>query len=386
MYKKYFSKFLTANQGSLHFAGHSHHYWPDITQEAQDEYWIDSMNLVDAKWGKIFGEKVASTQKYISNMLNIKNSENICFAPNTHELVYRIMSSIEKKGTIKILSTDSEFYSFERQARRLEEAGDIEVTRVSLEPKETFPKRFSKAANQKDYDLIFVSQVFFNNSFAITDLDQFVKGLPDSPLLVIDGYHSFMAIDVDLSNVEDRIFFLGGSYKYAGGGEGCCFMMMPLNCKLRPKYTGWFAEMDQLANKDPNIVSYSSDGMRFAGATMDFTALYRLNSWLNLLEEEKISVKEISSYVKKLQKLFIDSIKETELAQYILSDLSCSGNFLAFSLPSVEKTGEVVKYLQDNGIYTDSRKNVLRFGITMYLSEDDIIKCANIIGKMQGIL
>lgn len=386
MYKKYFSKFLKANEGTLHFAGHSHHYWPDITQAAQNEYWQDSMNLVDSKWEKIFGEKITNTQKLISNILNIKNSSNVCFAPNTHELVYRIISSIEKCGTIKILSTDSEFYSFERQAKRLEEAGDIQVTRISLEPKETFPKRFSEAANQKDYDLIFVSQVFFNNSYAITDLDRFIKNLPDSPLLVIDGYHSFMAIDVDLSKVEDRIFFLGGSYKYAGGGEGCCFMMMPINCKLRPKYTGWFAEMDQLANKDPNIVSYSSDGMRFAGATMDFTALYRLNSWLSLLNDEQISVKEISTYVKSLQRLFIEETKETELAQYIISDYTCCGNFLAFSLPSVDKTGKVVRYLNDNNVQTDSRKNILRFGITMYLSEENIIRCADIIKKMQGII
>ena len=48
-------------------------------------------------------------------------------------------------------------------------------------------------------------------------------------------------------------------------------------------------------------------------------------------------------------------------------------------MPSVEKTTEVVEYLKDNGVYTDSRKNILRFGITMYQSEDDIKKCVEII-------
>ena len=386
MYKKYFSKFLTANEHRLHFAGHSHHYWPDITKKAQEDYWLDSMNLVDDKWGKIFGTKIVQTQKHIANILKIKNYQNIAFAPNTHELVYRIISSIEKDGPINILSTDSEFYSFERQALRLEESNELEVKRVPSEPFNDFTQRFSDESKKSEYDIIFVSQVFFNNSYAINDLLSFVNSLDQKPLIVIDGYHSFMAIDVDLSELEDKIFYLSGSYKYAGGGEGCCFSLIPKDCKLRPKFTGWFAEMSELSNKDPKKVSYQNDGMRFAGSTMDFTSLYRLESWLKLREDEGITVKAVSDHVKNLQNLFIKETEMTALAQYLVSDTLNCGNFLVYRLPSVEITTRVVEYLRDKNIMTDSRKNILRFGISMYLDEQDIRNCAKVISQIEGVI
>jgi hypothetical protein len=37
----------------LHFAAHSHHFWPDVSREAQLEYWDDCAKLSDEKWEKV---------------------------------------------------------------------------------------------------------------------------------------------------------------------------------------------------------------------------------------------------------------------------------------------------------------------------------------------
>ncbi|WP_449357748.1 hypothetical protein [Alishewanella longhuensis] len=42
-------------------------------------------------------------------------------------------------------------------------------------------------------------------------------------MLVIDGYHGFMALPTDLSAIAERIFYLSGSYKYAQGGGRSLF-------------------------------------------------------------------------------------------------------------------------------------------------------------------
>ena len=67
------------------------------------------------------------------------------FAPNTHDFLLRIVSGLERKP-VRILSTDGEFHAFRRQAERWEEAGEAVVTRVPLEPFETFDERFVEAA------------------------------------------------------------------------------------------------------------------------------------------------------------------------------------------------------------------------------------------------
>src|SRR3989344_3661016 len=91
-----------------------------------------------------------------------------------------------------------------------------------------------------------------------------------------------MAVPTDLSRLCKRAFYLAGSYKYAQGGEGCCFLVVPENCDLRPLNTGWFAGFADLASSmtTRGQVRFSQDGFRFAGSTLDFSALYRLISVL----------------------------------------------------------------------------------------------------------
>ncbi len=383
MYQKYFSQFLKLNEGSLHFAGHSHHYWPDVSREAHIKYWDDSARLVDDKWGHIFGSVIPETQELLSKIIGFSTPQNICFAPNTHELLYRIISSIEK-DEIKILTSDSEFYSFERQAQRLEESGKIKRKIISTQNFNDFEKRFTKESHIETYDIIFVSQVFFNSANAIKNLESFVQGLNKNSLIVIDGYHGFMAVDTDLSNIQNDIFYLAGSYKYAAGGEGCCFVTIPKDCQLRPSNTGWFAEIDSLANKSKEV-QYSNNGMRFAGATMDFSALYRLHGWLSKMKADSLTQSKFHQYVSNLQKSFLTKISHSQLAQYLITDQNSCGHFLAFALPSTEQTLKVVELLKANKILTDSRKNVLRFGFTIYLDEDDIFKCSEAINGIKEI-
>ncbi|HBN88652.1 MAG TPA: selenocysteine lyase, partial [Rheinheimera sp.] len=92
MYQQFYQRFLQANAGKQHFACHSHHYWPDVTRDAMLEYWDDTARLVDDKWQYIFAEKVPQTQQLIADILQLPQPEQIVFAPNTHELVMRLLS------------------------------------------------------------------------------------------------------------------------------------------------------------------------------------------------------------------------------------------------------------------------------------------------------
>lgn len=371
-YRDLYSRFLQAHSGVQHFASHSHHYWPDVTFEAHQQYWLDSCAYVDDKWDYFFSKKVPQAQRLIADILNLSKPEQIVFAPNTHELCYRIFSCFPVNKKIRILTTDSEFYSFERQVVRFEEsAGRVEVVRVATLPFHSFEERFAEEIQKHCFDLIFVSQVFFNSGIAIKGLATLISQIqnPDT-LMVIDGYHGFMAVPTDLRGLENRIFYLAGSYKYAQGGEGCCFMASPAGNSFRPEYTGWFAGFDSLANFDKQV-QYSDDGYRFAGSTMDFSALYRLIAALEKFKQEGLTVDLIHCYIQDLQKKFIQEVDGQDhmtvhSKNLLKKDLSYHGHFLTFQTESPEECSRITLALRKNKIWTDYRGNRLRFGFGLY--------------------
>lgn len=387
MYKHLYQRFLKANADQLHFAAHSHHFWPDITREAMLSYWDDSARFVDDKWGHFFSEMVPQLQKQIARELNLSRSENISFAPNTHELLYRLLSCFPADKKLKILTTDSEFYSFARQVKRLKEDNLVELDMIETDPFESFDQRFIQKAQEKSYDMIFLSHVFFNSGRALNSPIELITQLPKGPMVVVDGYHGFMALPFDFSKLQERIFYLSGSYKYAQGGEGACFLYSPNPEDYRPRYTGWFAEIGELAQQRSEEVPYSKGALRFAGSTIDLSALYRLKSVFDLFESEGISTSAVHRYVLELQEHFItklnqhDSLLGLNINQIINAHNKERGHFLTFELKSTKATLDLVRELHQRGIKVDSRGNRLRFGFGMYIDKADVDE---LIQRMQS--
>ncbi len=381
MYQKYYSKFLAANPKTIHLTAHSHHYWPDVTLDAVIEYWMLSANMTDKKWNVILNQKVPEVQKQIAQRLNFSKPENICFAPNTHDLLLRILSclDIRKNKKISILTTDSEFYSFQRQILILEKNHLIDVHVISQKPFSDFSQRLITELNQNNYDMLFISHVFFNSGLILENLAELVASTQlKKTIFVLDAYHSFMALPFDLKPYQNDLFYIAGSYKYAQAGEGCCFMTVPDGTKLKPLVSGWFAGFTDLENTE-GTVSYPSDGYRFAGSTMDYSTLFKLNAVFKLFDDKNISITEIHTYIQKLQKIFLKELKKNNHPYLnekylILHDLNHHGHFFAFELPSVEICLQIKSHLEKNGILTDSRGSVLRFGFGLYLDQNFSLK------------
>lgn len=378
-YKKYYQRFIQAHPQTQHYACHSHHYWPDVTRDAMLQYWDDTARLVDDKWDMMFGQKVPKVQRLIADILQVRQAEQLVFAPNTHELLFRLLSCFDWSAGLRVLTTDGEFHSFTRQINRLAEDNRVQVVKVPTEPFATFQQRFVAAAAELQPDLVFFSQVFFNSGFVVTELDNLVSQLEQccTSTIAVDGYHGFMALPTDLSALEGRIFYLAGSYKYAQGGEGCCFMLVPAQNKFRPLYTGWFAEFGALAGVKSQQVGYATDGYQFAGATMDLTALYRLQAVLELFAADGVTVAAIHQHVQQLQQVFLAKLDQLQHVwlnrqQLLVNDLACHGHFLTFRGPDAKAVAEMSALLKRHQIETDYRGDRLRFGFAMYHDEADI--------------
>jgi kynureninase len=383
--RDHFSEFRAADPARIHLAAHSHHFWPDAACEGHRRALADAARLADNKWDAIFGTVIPRVQRGIAGLLGLGDPATIAFAPNTHDFVRRLLSALPAEGKPRILTSDSEFHSFTRQIARLEEDALVVVERIAADPFASFPERFASAARGGGHDLVFVSQVFFNSGATCGALDDLVAAVRDpQTMVVIDGYHGFMALPTKLEARARRVFYLAGGYKYAMAGEGACFMHCPPGIAMRPRDTGWFAAFGALSAAGGRI-AYGRDGSRFMGATFDPSGLYRLAGVLDWMDKIGLTVAAIHAHVLALQELFLGEIArrvvkpllDAQLVTPVASGVA-RGHFLTFETAAAQA---IYQRLMRADIVTDVRGNRIRFGFGCYHAADDIVAAVAAIAR-----
>jgi kynureninase len=374
--RQHFSIFRDAAPARIHLAAHSHHYWPDAACRAHEQAVQQAARLADAKWGPIFQDLMPRVRRGIARILNLPDEGTLAFAPNTHELVCRLLSSLPLTRPPRVLTSDAEFHSFERQLTRLAEERLVAVARVAAAPSDSFPDRFLAAARTGDHDLIFVSHVFYNSGATCGDIAALTEAIASrEALIVIDGYHGFMALPTDLQRVAARVFYLAGGYKYAMAGEGACFMHCPPGYAPRPRDTGWFAGFGALSGAASGEISYGADGSRFMGATFDPSGLHRLAAVFDWMTQIGLTVEAIHAHVLSLQDRFLESVDVAHIAPLrdasLLTPMGTAerGHFLCYDTP---QAASIHARLERAGIVTDVRGTRLRIGFGCYHSVRDI--------------
>jgi len=383
-FKDLFSRSLSADPGRLHFAAHSHHLWPDASFDGQVEAWNDAARLADRKWDRIMGEISPEAKGHVARELGTGQPDAIVFAPNTHDLLLRLMAAVSETWPIRVLTSDGEFHSARRQFARWEESGAATFERIPVAPFETFSERFLEAARSGEHDLIFVSQVMFGSGQIFRSVSELAAlGKPGGPWVVIDGYHAFMAIDRPFDEASAKTaFYLGGGYKYAMSGEGCAFMHAPAGFGERPRITGWYAEFEDLTLA-PGMVGYAKDANRWLGATFDPSALYRFNAVQRMLAENGLTTARISTHTAQLQAQTLELIEHTPLAEAeLLNPLTEAphARFLAFRSPHAQRWYAALK---PQNCITDVRADVLRIGFGIYQDESDVERLVQLLRGLE---
>jgi selenocysteine lyase/cysteine desulfurase len=382
-FKGLFSRSLGADPTRLHFASHSHHLWPDASFDGQMEAWNDAARLADRKWDKVMDEVWPEAQAHVAREVGTGRPDAVVFAPNTHDLLLRLIAAVSESWPIRALTSDGEFHSARRQFARWEESGACVFERVAVEPFESFSQRFLDRAKAGAHDFIFVSQVMFGSGRVFENVEELAAiGKPNGPWVVIDGYHAFMAVDRPFSEeAAPSAFYLGGGYKYAMAGEGCAFMHAPSGFGERPRITGWFAEFEDLT-LPPGSVGYAKDATRFLGATFDPSGLYRFNAVQRTLAENGLTTARISEHGAGLQRQLLGSITATPLAEAELLnplDGRLHARFLAFRSPEAQRW---YAELKARNCITDVRGDVLRIGFGIYQDEGDVGRLVELLGEL----
>jgi selenocysteine lyase/cysteine desulfurase len=380
---EFFSYFREANPGRLHFAAHSHHPWPDATRGAHARYWSDSAALTDRKWERVFGEVVPRAQQHVARLIGLSDARQVAFAPNVHEFVVRIYSCFEVARPLRVLTSAHEFHSFRRQTRRLQEAGRLVVEEIPGPPWNTFVERFVQAERSAEWDLVWLSHVFFDSAYVVPDLEAICEAAPPEALVAIDGYHAFCALPIDLTRVHHRAFYLAGGYKYAMSGEGACFLAVPPGNALRPVDTGWFASFETLSAAPGAKVPYAGGALSFWGATFDPSGLYRFNAAMDWLAGTGTTIAQVHHHSVAMQKHFLDDTARLGVEKLAVRHLVPPagvprGNFLAFDVDDAE---ELHRRIAAENITIDRRDRRLRFGFGVYHDEDEVHRLVDAVAR-----
>ena len=388
-YKQHFRHALGLHGERLHFAAHSHHLWPDVAREAHLRAFDEAAELADLKWDRIFGELLPAAQGHLARELGVSDPSRFAFAPNVHDLFVRLVSCIEHRGPLRVLSTGSEFHSFTRQMKRWSEGGagcpEIHWVQVSAEPFESLADRLAQALEAESFDLFYASQVFFDSGYEFREVFDLAEQANPEALVCIDGYHGYGALPTDLDKSQSRVFYTAGGYKYAMSGEGVCFLHCPDGVAERPVDTGWFAGFGALESAQTGLVPYGPGGARFLGATFDPTSLYRFVAVQEWLQELGLGAAERHARSLALQERFLERIAEhrpagLEAGQLVVPSPERRGNFLTFRRADAT---EVRARLIEAGIVTDARADRLRFGFGLYHDLNDVDA---LVDRMRSLL
>ncbi len=362
----------------------------------------------NSAWDVIFGDVMPESADHIRWILNARKDATIEFGHNSHELISRLLSIKMEKlvrgdpgAKLRVLTTDTEFYSFTRQMNRLMGVGGdrVDVQCVPIEPLPTFESRFVDRVRRQPasdpLDFVYVSQcVYSTQQTIVRDLASFEKSVgdllgpcgPSAPFFVLDGYHGFGAIPTDASTF-DRALYVSGTLKHVAAGANCAFLVVPPGTgELRPLLTGWLADPTVLAAESEGIKLGSEvgylQGYSCMGGTPAFApSLLIFNEVIRRWKERGITVKDVHGHVMSLHRRFISGIQGMvgrhgggscwgDMCR--LNEEGVRSHTIVFKMSSPAVAKCVVSLLDRLDMEVDSRKFYVRIGFGFNHSAEDV--------------
>jgi len=376
---RHYSRFRVTERVLL--TGHSHQAWPDVSFDAQQRAWRDAAEYVDGKWDRA-NEQASLVQAGFRRLLN-DAAGSIALGQNTHELVTRLLSALPLADRRTLIKTDGEFHSIRRQLDRLAEAG-LTIVTVAAHPVDTLAERMAGLIDDQ-VACVCVSSVLYETAEIVPGLDAVARAADrHGASLLVDAYHHLNVVPFDIRSMHlESAFVTGGGYKYCQLGEGNAFLRVPEGCRLRPVITGWFSEFAALEERqEPGAVSYGEGAARFAGATYDPTSHYRAAAVFAFHEDQGLTprlLREINQrQVGMLERGFEALDIDARIAAVVPMSPERRGGFLAIRTARAE---EFARSLRAQSVFCDHRGEMLRLGPAPYVSDEQLRRAIEVLGR-----
>ncbi|MEW5853695.1 MAG: hypothetical protein AB2A00_33275 [Myxococcota bacterium] len=364
--------------------GHSHQAWPDVARDAQAAYFDDSARFVDDKWEEAIFPRLERVSARILARMGLPTDDGMAFGRSTHELVFRLLTCLRWHQKPRVVTTTSEFHSLHRQLSRLMEEG-VEVVWVDASNRAELVPRLLEAITPGTAMVAF-SAVLFEDAYVVPALETvLMRAVEVGAIPLLDAYHGFNVVPLQLGRAAPHVFVTAGGYKYAQFGEGLCWLRIPKGTTLRPVYTGWFADFAALGRPRSHEVHYGDGGARFSGATFDASALYRADAVLTHLDRFGLDVPALRAISTRHTSKLIGRLEERGvLRQATLVSSRDDARRAGFVSLRTPRAGELVETLRKKGVFTDARGDLLRLGPAPYLTDDELSRGVDALSDALG--
>lgn len=366
-------------------SGHSHQAWPDVAEAGLLECFADAAEAVDGKWA-LAEAKVEQVRDGYRRFLGDPGGE-VAIAPNTHDLIVKLLSCLDLRRRPRVVTTEGEFHSLRRQLDRLAEEG-LDVVRVPVEPVDTLAGRLAGEVDERTA-LVGVSAVLFMTAQVVPGLVEVAEACERHGAdLLVDAYHALGTVVFDVHELGlASAWVTGGGYKYLQLGEGNAFLRIPPHRHdVRPAITGWFAEFDLLTTgrDDPHHVAYGTPASRFASGTYDPASAYRGARVFAFFDDQGLTPALLHESYQHQLGVLADAFDAMDLPPEVVdrdrrTPIAGLGGFLSLVMPHA---GELRAALTGRGVLTDSRADRLRVGPAPYLSDCQLEAGMAVIGEV----
>lgn len=352
--------------------GHSHQSSPDCSLKGQNEAWMWAANHVEARWDEAL-EKTWAVREGFGELIHCP-PERIALASSVHDLVVRFLSVLPLTKRPKLITTDGEHPSINRQLYRIMEQG-VEVVTVAMDPAATVVERVAAQIDDSTA-AVFISSVFFETGHVAVELDTLVPCCEKYGCqLFVDAYQSVNVLSFSVRDYNlERAFIVGGGTKYCQLGDGVAFMHVPEGFKGRPLVAGWFGTFDTLEDNPASFpIAYGDDHQLFDGSSYDPTSHYRAVHVFDYFRSKKLTPEFLHDVNHHQLHLLEREFRTFDFDPGVIkltNDVEYLGGFISLETKHARKLSEM---LRDVGIHTDWRKNWLRMGPAPYQSDEQLL-------------
>jgi kynureninase len=379
-YRPRFSRVLQREE--IYLANHSLGRPPDRmaddVREALDLWYGD----MDGAWGAWL-EEIGRFRAGVARLIGFSRPDAVVSKTSAGQGLRAVLNALLRPGEpIRVVTTTGEFDSVDFILKTYAHRGFAQVRWVGPTAAEgevpLFEPEAILGAIDAGTDLVVVSIAYFTTGQLLKGLDGIVRRAhAHGALVLLDAYHAAGVVPLALEALGAD-FVVGGSYKYARGGPGACWLAVHprhLDGELRTLDTGWFAKRDTFAYARPDEPLLAAGGDAWLESTPPVVTAYQAKAGLELTLE--VGVDRLREYGLERLRLLREEFRAAGAPLFEPSDPEAFGAFALWPHPRPQ---EAVERLKERGIVVDARGAFVRFGPDFLTTHDEIRAAASAAG------
>lgn len=372
--EKYFSR--AALRPGVYLANHSLGRPLDQLVESFIQYadlWYTEMDRAWAPWL----QAVEEFQSLVANLLPHPEPTTIIPKTSAGQGLRALLSALPADNSnrpMNIVTSTLEFDSIDFILRTYQLKGRANITFVPPTKQEgpvplLDPYVLAQAITPET-DLVVFSQVAFTTG-QIIDPEPIIESAKKHQALVLrDTYHSFGVLSKNDPRIDAHV---GGSYKYARGGPGACWLAISpdlLEKKgLRTLDTGWFAKRQLFGYQKTEEPLLAEGGRAWWESTPAIAPIYQALPGLRFLKE--VGVDRLRQDNLTQQQALQETLAQNSIPVFQPKNPEQYGAFTLLPCQNPDQAQAVVAHLKTQGVTVDARAEFVRLCPDLLNSTED---------------